>query len=167
MKWIGHTLHENSLLRTGLKGRTEGKKDPGRPRNKMLLDWMMDKRLRRRYKEMKEKAQNWEEWHCLNLGPAWGQKEEGILAVQENITIIKQRTIWIILLPQTSEDCSFSESEYFHREWCDHETSGSSHSSSKADLHVWTCTCTYVRYVFMHIRMHVPVCIYVITTTTY
>ena len=67
--WLGHMWRGDSLLRTVLEGRMEGKKPPGRPR-KMMLDWLMDREEGRGYKEIKEKAQNRQEWSRWNLGPA-------------------------------------------------------------------------------------------------
>ena len=58
-KWIGHTLRGDTLLRTVLEGRMKGKKTSGRPRI-MLMDWMKDKDYG--YREIKEKAENREEW---------------------------------------------------------------------------------------------------------
>ena len=57
--WIGHVLRGDPLLRTVLEGRMKGKKVPGRPRT-MMLDWMKDKN--RGYREVKEKANEREEW---------------------------------------------------------------------------------------------------------
>ena len=58
--WICHILRGDSLLRTVLEGRMEGKRTRGRPRT-MLLDWMMDKT--ENYQHVKEKARNGEAWH--------------------------------------------------------------------------------------------------------
>ena len=51
-KWIGHTLRGDSLLRTIIEGKMEGRKTRGRPRQ-MLLDWMMTYD----YRKLKEEAQ--------------------------------------------------------------------------------------------------------------
>jgi hypothetical protein len=58
--WMGHVLRHDSLLRTIIEGKMEGKKRRGRPR-KMMLEWMMDKD----YQKLKEEARNrseWEKW---------------------------------------------------------------------------------------------------------
>ena len=59
--WIGHVLRGDSLLRDVIEGRMEGSKGKGRPRI-MLLDWMMDKDKKLRYRRLKEEANNREEW---------------------------------------------------------------------------------------------------------
>ena len=51
----GAHLEGDSLLRTVLEGRMEGKSVPGRPR-KMMMDWLMDRENGRRYKDIKEKS---------------------------------------------------------------------------------------------------------------
>ena len=65
--WIGHILRGDTLLKTVLEGRMEGKKVPGRPRT-MILDWMKDKDFG--YREIKETAKNREEWKHWIPGPA-------------------------------------------------------------------------------------------------
>src|SRR6218665_3645495 len=50
-KWLGHIMRGDSLLRTIIEGRMEGKKKRGRPRM-MLLDWM----LKEDYSKLKERA---------------------------------------------------------------------------------------------------------------
>ena len=39
-RWLGHILRHDSLLRTTLEGRIQGKKGSGRPRT-MFLDWLL------------------------------------------------------------------------------------------------------------------------------
>ena len=56
-RWIGHMLRGDSILRRILEGKMEGKRTRGRPRQ-MLLDWMMTNG----YKNLKETAQNREDW---------------------------------------------------------------------------------------------------------
>jgi hypothetical protein len=56
-RWIGHVLRGDSLLRTIIEGKMEGKRTPGRPRQ-MMLDWLM----KDGYRRLKERTQNREEW---------------------------------------------------------------------------------------------------------
>jgi len=51
-----------------MEGKMEGKRDRGRPRQK-LVDWMMEDV----YGKLKEKAQHQEEWSCWIFGPAGKQ----------------------------------------------------------------------------------------------
>ena len=40
LRWLGHILRHDLLLRTTLEGRIQGKKGSGRPRT-MFLDWLL------------------------------------------------------------------------------------------------------------------------------
>src|SRR6218665_2140035 len=51
--WMGHLLRGDSLQREIMEERMEGKRERGRPRQK-LLDWMMSEG----YGKLKEEAQN-------------------------------------------------------------------------------------------------------------
>jgi len=64
--WVGHILRGNSLQREIMEGRMDGKRGRGRPRQKKLMDCMMEDR----YWELEEKAQHREEWSCWTFGPA-------------------------------------------------------------------------------------------------
>src|SRR6218665_2074133 len=63
--WLGHIMRRNSLLRTIIEGRIEGKKKRGRPRM-MLLDWM----LKEDYSKLKEKTGDHGEWRHWTYQPA-------------------------------------------------------------------------------------------------
>ena len=67
--WMGHVLRHDSLLRTIIEGKMEGKRVRGIPR-KMMLEWMMDKG----YQELKEEASNRSEWENWIPGPVERQK---------------------------------------------------------------------------------------------
>ena len=51
--WMRHIMRGDSLQREIIKGRMEGKRGRGRPRQK-LLDWMMSDK----YSKLKEEAQH-------------------------------------------------------------------------------------------------------------
>ena len=65
-KWIGHTLRGDSLLRTVIEGKMMGRRTRGRPRQ-MMLDWMMTDGS---YRQLKEEAQQREEWRRRTFEPA-------------------------------------------------------------------------------------------------
>jgi hypothetical protein len=70
--WIGHVLRGNSLLRTVLEGRLQGKHQRGRPRKKML-DWMLKEgNAITSYSGLKREAQDRDLWrhHQQDLPPA-------------------------------------------------------------------------------------------------
>ena len=62
---LGLIMRGDSLLRTIIEGRMEGKKKRGRPRM-MLLDWM----LKKDYRKSKEKAGDRGEWRQWTYEPA-------------------------------------------------------------------------------------------------
>jgi len=50
-KWKGHVPKGNSVFKTHLEGRIQGKKTVGLPRS-VMLNWLMDKTTNRRYIEL-------------------------------------------------------------------------------------------------------------------
>jgi len=72
-KWIGHVMISDTLLKDILEGKTKGKKQSGRPRQK-TLDWMMERDNGHTYQELKEMAQCQETWRRWCLEPALGQR---------------------------------------------------------------------------------------------
>lgn len=70
MKWLGHTLGRDSLVKTVVEDRKVGKKQPYRPRT-MLLDCMMVDAV---YNFVKNLAGDRESWRCWRSGPALGQR---------------------------------------------------------------------------------------------
>src|SRR6218665_3269875 len=67
--WMRHIVRGDSLQREIIKGRMEGKRGRGRPRQK-LLDWMMSEE----YSKLKEEAQHRETWNHWRSEPARGQR---------------------------------------------------------------------------------------------
>src|SRR6218665_2876157 len=67
--WMRHIVRGESLQREIIKGRMEGKRGRGRPRQK-LLDWMMSEE----YSKLKEEAQHRETWNHWRSEPARGQR---------------------------------------------------------------------------------------------
>ena len=63
--WLGHIMRGDSILRTIIVGRMEGKKKRGRPRI-MLPDWM----LKEDYSKLKERAGHRGEWRQGTYKPA-------------------------------------------------------------------------------------------------
>src|SRR6218665_1393734 len=63
--WMRHIMRGDSLQREIIKGRMEGKRGRGRPRQK-LLDWMMSED----YSKLKEEAQHRETWNHWRSEPA-------------------------------------------------------------------------------------------------
>src|SRR6218665_2939013 len=64
-----HIMRGDSLQREIIKGRMEGKRGRGRPRQK-LLDWMMSEK----YSTLKQEAQHRETWTHWRSGPDRGQR---------------------------------------------------------------------------------------------
>jgi len=61
-RWLGHILRHDSLLRTTLEGRIQGKKGSGRPRT-MFLDWLLKAEEDKiSYDELKMLAQDRSRW---------------------------------------------------------------------------------------------------------
>ena len=61
-RWLGHILRHDSLLRTTLKGRIQGKKGSGRPIT-MFLDWLLKTEEDKiSYDELKMLAQDRSRW---------------------------------------------------------------------------------------------------------
>ena len=61
-RWLGHILRRDSLLRTMLEGRIQGKKGCGRPRT-MFLDWLLKAEEDNiSYDELKMLAQHRSRW---------------------------------------------------------------------------------------------------------
>jgi len=56
--WIGHILRGNSLLRTVLEGKIEGRRTRGKPRMKMLDGIMAQGHTMHSYSELKSSAQD-------------------------------------------------------------------------------------------------------------
>ena len=56
--WIGHILRGNSLLRTVLEGKIDGRKTRGKPRMKLLDGIMTKGNTKPSYSEMKLAAQD-------------------------------------------------------------------------------------------------------------
>src|SRR6218665_856357 len=63
--WMRHIMRGDSLQREIIKGRMEGKRGRGRPRQK-ILDWMMSED----YSKLKEEAQHRETWNHWRSEPA-------------------------------------------------------------------------------------------------
>src|SRR6218665_696963 len=67
--WMRHIMTGDSLQRETIKGRMEGKRGRGRPRQ-ILLDCMMSEE----YSKLKEEAQHRETWNHWRSEPARGQR---------------------------------------------------------------------------------------------
>ena len=60
IKWLGHLLHHDSLLKKVIEGQMKGRKKPGRLRE---LDWLMKKEHKLDYSQLKWMAEERLEWH--------------------------------------------------------------------------------------------------------
>jgi len=78
-RWLGQILRHDSLLRTTLEGRIQGKKASGRPRT-MFLDWLLKAEEDKiSYDELKMLAQD-------------GVSEDGNLPYGQNTTAYHIKT---------------------------------------------------------------------------
>ena len=67
-RWLGHIFRHDSLLRTTLEGRIQGKKGCGRPRT-MFLDWLLkmeEDDIRSRWCQRRWKPAKWAEYYSSN-----------------------------------------------------------------------------------------------------